>query len=128
MSRIDAEMLQSFVRLAAERLKGDWVVIGGCVLPLLGVEHRTTVDIDVAGPRDADADQVFILMEIAEELGLPVEAINQAGAFFLRRIEGWPDHVVVVRRVPPRPGDRVARAPAAARGAPLAPRLRPVVG
>ncbi len=98
MRSLDTELLQRFVDLAAERLRGDWVVIGGCVLPLLGIDHRVTLDIDVAGPKDADTEQVMILMEIAEELGLPVEAINQAGAFFLRRIEDWPEHIVEVRR------------------------------
>ncbi len=72
--------------------------MGGSVLPLLGVEYRVTLDIDVAGPDDAGMDQALALMEIAEELGLPVEAINQAGAYFLRRIRGWERHLVEIHR------------------------------
>ncbi len=98
MSGLDAKFLARFVVLAADRLDGDWVVIGGCVLPLLGVEHRVTVDIDVAGPDDADMGQMLVLMEIAEELGLPVETINQAGSHFLRRIEDWQEHLIEVQR------------------------------
>ena len=59
-----------------------------------------TLDIDVAGPDDAGSDQLLALMEIAEEIGLPVEAINQTGAYFLRRVDGWRDHLMAVHRGP----------------------------
>jgi hypothetical protein len=89
MKPIDKKLLAKFVQMAGDRLKGDWVIIGGTVLPLVGVHHRVTVDIDIVGPPDAGQEQTLVLMEICESLGLPVEAVNQAGAFFLRRIEGW---------------------------------------
>ncbi len=72
--------------------------MGGAVLPLLGIEHRTTLDIDVAWTKDVGSDQMLVLMEIAEQLGLPVEAVNQSGAFFLHRIENWKDNLVVLRK------------------------------
>jgi hypothetical protein len=95
---LDRETLQRFVALAGDRLEGDWVVIGGTVLPLLGVEHRVTVDIDVAGPAEAGMDQTLALLRIAEEIGLPVEAVNQAGALFLHRIRGWQSRLVEIHR------------------------------
>ena len=98
MKGLDQATLRRFVELAGERLTGDWVVIGGCVLPLLGIEHRVTVDIDMAGPDETDMRQMWILMEIAEELGLPVETINQVGGFFLRLVEDWRDHLVEIHR------------------------------
>ena len=100
MKPIDTALLQRFLELAGERLEGDWVVIGGMVLPLLGATHRVTLDIDIAGPDEATMSQTLVLMSIAEELGLPVEAINQAGAYFLHKIEGWQDHLVEVHRGP----------------------------
>jgi hypothetical protein len=98
MKPIDKKLLAKFVQMAGDRLKGDWVIIGGTVLPLVGVHHRVTVDIDIVGPPDAGQEQTLVLMEICESLGLPVEAVNQAGAFFLRRIEGWERDLVVVHR------------------------------
>lgn len=95
---LDRETMRRFVALAGDRLGGDWVVMGGTVLPLLGVEHRVTVDIDVAGPDEAGMEQTLILLGIAEELGLPVEAVNPAGAFFLRRVRGWKSHLVEIHR------------------------------
>jgi hypothetical protein len=96
VTALDAKVLRRFVELAGDRLEGDWVVIGGCVPHLLGLGVRTTLDIDVAGPPGSGPDQALALMEIAEELGLPVEAINLTGGFFLSKIEGWQQHVRVV--------------------------------
>ena len=98
MTGLTTATLRRFLKLAGERLTGDWVIIGGCVLPLLGIEHRVTVDLDVAGPDEADMRQSLVLMEIAEELGLTAEAINQAGAHFLRLVDDWRDHLVEVHR------------------------------
>jgi len=97
---IGVPLLERFLKLAGERLRGDWVVIGGCVLPLRGVEHRVTLDIDVAGPERAGMKDTLLLLEIAEELGLPVEAINQAGALFLRRIPDWESNLIEIHRGP----------------------------
>ena len=98
MKVLDAKTLARFVVLAGERLQGEWVIIGGCVLPLLGVEHRVTVDIDIAGPDDTDMRQMLALMEIAEELDLPVETINQSGSHFLRLIEDWRERLLEIHR------------------------------
>jgi uncharacterized nucleotidyltransferase DUF6036 len=95
---VDGSLLQRFLSLAGERLRGDWVVIGGCVLPLRGVEHRATLDIDIAGPDTAGMSETLLLFGIAEELGLPVEAINQAGALFLRRVPDWESMLIEVHR------------------------------
>jgi len=98
VSVLDGPLLGRFLELAGERLRGDWVVIGGCVLPLRGIELRTTVDIEVAGPDTAGTRDTLLLLEIAEELGLPVEAINQAGALFLKRIPDWESNLIEVHR------------------------------
>lgn len=100
MKAIDRAIVEKFVDLAAQRLSGDFVIIGGAVLSLLGIEGRTTVDIDVAGPKEASLGETLKLFEIAEGLGLPPEAINQAGAFFLHRIEDYERHLVLIRDGP----------------------------
>jgi hypothetical protein len=97
---IERHLLSRFLELAGERLAGDWVVIGGTVLSLLGGGQRVTVDIDVAGPEDAGMAETLVLFGIAEELGLPPEAINQAAAFFLHRVPGWREHLVPVHTGP----------------------------
>jgi hypothetical protein len=99
MEPISQATVIRFLQLAGERLTGDWVIVGGSVLPLLGVDHRVTLDIDLAS-YDLDSSQrsMIILMDIARDIGLPVEAINQAAAYFLEKIPNWRDQLVVVQR------------------------------
>ncbi|MFM8269421.1 MAG: DUF6036 family nucleotidyltransferase [Pseudomonadota bacterium] len=98
MKAIDLKTIKKFVEMAVEKLPGDWVIMGGSVLPLLGKQIRVTQDIDVAGPKNSTLEHTLKLMEIAEELNLPPEAINQAGAFFLNRIPHWKNHLILVAK------------------------------
>lgn len=95
---ITSSIMKKFIEAAGERLSGSWVVIGGSVLHLLNVESRQTEDIDLAGPLDATQADILAMMEIAEGFGLPIEAINQAGAFFLHRIANWQNKILKVHQ------------------------------
>jgi hypothetical protein len=96
MIGIDSKTTHRFFELAAKELKGDWIILGGSVMVLLGVNERFTVDIDLAGPKNATQADTLKLMTIAEKIGLAPEAINQAGAFFLSRIPRWEDNLVPI--------------------------------
>ena len=98
MRAITRSTLAKFVKLAGDRLTGDWVIIGGVVLPILGIDIRSTTDIDVAGPPDASQAQMLTLMDIVATLGLPVESINQAGAYFLYKIKNWQNMILLIHR------------------------------
>lgn len=98
MKPISSALMKRFVIAAGDRLRGDWVIIGGAVLPLSGIDVRVTVDIDIAGPTSSTQAEMLTLMEIGESLGLPVEAINQAGAFFLQKIPNWEKSLVEIYR------------------------------
>ena len=95
---ITSELMSKFVKSAATRLSGSWVIIGGSVLQLLNISARTTEDIDVAGPQTATQADILTLMEISQSLGLPIETINQAGAFFLHKIENWEKKLILVHK------------------------------
>ena len=96
MRPLDPQLLKEFIRRAADRVEGDWVVIGGTVLPLLGVGDRATLDIDLIPVGEASQSDILDLMEIAEQMGLPVEAVNQAGAYFLKKIPDFKDHLILL--------------------------------
>jgi hypothetical protein len=97
MSALDRALLLRFLDRAAELLEGDWIIMGGMVLPLMGVEDRVTYDIDIFCSEETTNAQTLVLLEIAQSLGIPPAAINQAGALFLMHIEDWRDNLVVVR-------------------------------
>ena len=86
------------MKRAGDHLVGEWVVVGGTVLPLLGIDHRTTTDIDVAMLSPSAPNHTLALMGIAEELGLPIESINQAAAYFLYKIDSFQSHLIVLHR------------------------------
>jgi hypothetical protein len=96
---MNSRTLKKFVEIASDRLVGEWVVIGGTVLPVLGVDHRVTLDIDFirVHEKESNADSL-ILMEIAEQMGLPIEAVNQAGAYFFSKVENAVDHLVILKK------------------------------
>lgn len=87
--------MKKFIAKALKTLEGEWVIIGGTVLPLMGIDHRVTMDIDLVNLNFRNSTQQTLeLMEIAESIGLPVEAINQAGAYFLSKINDVKDHLI----------------------------------
>lgn len=86
MKTLNTQLLSRFLELASRRLKGEWLLMGGTLLPAVGLNIRSTVDIDVVGLGEAENAQSLVLMEIAEELELPVESINQAAAYFLKKV------------------------------------------
>ena len=86
MKSLDQKILRKFLNLAGVRLKGDWVLIGGTVLPLLGVDHRITVDIDLVSLGKSSQGEMLEIMKLAADLGLPVETINSAGSYFFAKV------------------------------------------
>lgn len=97
MKKIDNKLLMEFIKKAVNRLSGDWIIIGGSVLQLLNIDVRITTDIDVAGPDSATQKDTLTLMDVAAEIGLPVEAINQAASYFLYKIPDWQNSLVLVQ-------------------------------
>ena len=85
MKALDSKLLRSFLKEATSKLKGEWILIGGTLLPAVGLDVRSTVDIDIVN-LDPDSDQALKLMELAEQLGLGVETINQAAAFYVHKL------------------------------------------
>jgi hypothetical protein len=83
---LDTRKLEEFLIEAGQRLKGEWLLVGGTLLPAVGLNIRPTVDIDLIGLGKEESAQMLELMEISENLNLPVETINQAAGFFLKKI------------------------------------------
>ncbi len=93
---LDRARIERLLESAAEKLTGDWVLVGGAAAAVWFAPSRTTEDIDLIGPQGTNAD-LLLLMEIAESHGLPVETINAAAGFYLRRVIGWNQELVLLR-------------------------------
>ncbi|MBI3018818.1 MAG: hypothetical protein HYY61_02890 [Deltaproteobacteria bacterium] len=97
---MEKKLLEKFIHLLANKVDGKWIIIGGSVLPLLEASFRHTQDIDIVGPSSSTQKDTLTLMEIAQSLGLPIEAINQAASFFLYKIPNWEKELVLIHKSP----------------------------
>ena len=86
MKALDVKLLQEFLRQAGDKLKGEWLLVGGTLLPAVGLNVRSTVDIDLVGLGTQEDAQSLAVMELTDGLGLSIETINQAAAFFVKKV------------------------------------------
>lgn len=87
MKQLNSQTLKKFLELAGKELQGQWLLVGGTLLPAVGLDIRSTIDIDLIGLSPKEAAQNLELMTLAEKIGLSVESVNQAAAFFLDKIK-----------------------------------------
>jgi hypothetical protein len=85
---LDERRIREVVDAVAERLDGHWLLLGGALVALWLEPRRVTEDVDLVGLGGTQGER-FALLELAAELGLPVEALNSAADYFVRRIDGW---------------------------------------
>ncbi|HEX2844775.1 MAG TPA: hypothetical protein VHP64_05945 [Candidatus Limnocylindria bacterium] len=95
--RFDRARIQGLLELAGERLTGEWLLIGGAAAAAWFAPVRTTEDIDLVGLGGSSGER-FALMELAASAAIPVEAVNSAADFFVRRVDGWRAQIVPLHR------------------------------
>jgi hypothetical protein len=95
--RFDRARIASFLALAGDTLDGEWLLIGGAAAAAWFAPSRTTEDIDMVGLGGTQAER-FALMDLATAAAVPIEAVNSAADFFVRRIAGWRDQLELLHR------------------------------
>jgi hypothetical protein len=95
-AELDAARLELIVQAVADRLPGDWLLVGGALVALWLDGRRVTEDVDLVGLEETGASRLTLL-GLAADLGLPVEALNSTADFFVARIPDWRDHLVPFR-------------------------------
>jgi hypothetical protein len=95
--RFDRSRIQALVERAGARLDGGWLLVGGSAAAIWFAPERTTEDVDLVG-LEGTQDERLALMDLAAEASIPVEAVNSAAAYFIRKIPDWRDHLVEVTR------------------------------
>ena len=97
--RFDRARIAAFLERAGAQLTGDWLLIEGAAAAAWFSTARTTEDIDLIGLAGTSAERLA-LMDLAVDAGLPIEAVNSAADFFVRRIDGWRAELVPLVRGP----------------------------
>jgi hypothetical protein len=65
---LDRARLERVVEAIAERLPGDWLLVGGALVALWLEPRRTTEDVDIVG-LGGTTDERLALLRLAAELG-----------------------------------------------------------
>lgn len=94
---LDGRRIDSIVQAVADRLEGEWLLVGGSLVALWIDARRTTEDVDLV-PVRGSKDARLNLLGLAADLGLPVESLNSAADFFVERIPNWTDEIEVLRK------------------------------
>ena len=92
VASFDRAQIAAIVHAIGDHLEGDWLVVGGASIALWLEPRRLTEDVDVV-PMTQTGRERLALMELAHELGLPIESVNSAADFFVYRVEGWRDEI-----------------------------------
>lgn len=95
---IKLESYQKFVNSVADEITGDWLIIGGSLLAILGAHQRVTADIDICPIGNMNNDLQLELMNLAIKCGLSIEAINPAADFFVKKIPNWKSSIVLFKK------------------------------
>lgn len=93
---MDRQRIDAVVQAVADRLDGEWLLVGGSLVALWIDARRTTEDVDLVPVRGAK-DARMELLGLAADLGLPVEALNSAADFFVERIPNWTQEIAILR-------------------------------
>ncbi len=95
---IQAENYQKFINLVADEISGDWLVIGGSLLAVLGENQRVTADIDICPIENMTNSSQLELMNLALKCDLSIEAINPAADFFVKQIPNWKNSIILLKK------------------------------
>jgi hypothetical protein len=94
---VDRQRIDAVVQAVADRLDGEWLLVGGSLVALWIDARRTTEDVDLVPVRGGN-DARMALLGLAADLKLPVEALNSAADFFVERIPRWTDEIAILRK------------------------------
>src|SRR6266536_3546266 len=91
-AQLRAAAIEAVVTALSDRVGGDWLLVGGALVALWLEPRRTTEDVDLV-PVSGAPNARLELMRVADEMGLPIEAVNSAAEFFVNRIPDWREQV-----------------------------------
>ncbi len=77
-------------------LKGDWLIVGGALLHVLGISDRETLDIDLVPLEEVTNRDQLAIMEITVKNGFPPETINFSAEYFVKKQKNWENELVLI--------------------------------
>ncbi|HPA73748.1 MAG TPA: hypothetical protein PKY31_15870 [Spirochaetota bacterium] len=94
---MNRDSIPALFEAIARDISGDWVLVGGALLCVLGLTDRVTIDIDLVPLGKVTNRDQLAVMEIAEKNGFPPEAVNFGAEYFVKKQKGWEKELVLLR-------------------------------
>ena len=94
---VNRDSIPALFEAIARDISGDWVLVGGALLRVLGLTDRVTIDIDLVPIGKVTNRDQLAVMEIAEKNGFPPEAVNFGAEYFVKKQKGWEKELVLLR-------------------------------
>ncbi len=79
-----------------KNLHGDWLLVGGALLHVLGISERVTLDIDLVPLGEITNTDQLKIMKIAEKNNFPPETINFSAEYFVKKQKNWKKELVIL--------------------------------
>jgi hypothetical protein len=80
-----------------KNLNGEWLLVGGALLHVLGISKTETLDLDLVPiGLITNSDQLKI-MDIALKNGFPPETINFAAEYYVKKQKNWQNELVLLK-------------------------------
>jgi hypothetical protein len=79
-----------------KNLHGEWLLVGGALLHVLGISDRVTLDIDIVPLGEITNNDQLKIMAIAENNNFPPETINFAAEYFVKKQKNWRNELVIL--------------------------------
>jgi hypothetical protein len=96
---LDKSRIAHFIELVGERLRGDWLLVGGAAAALWFRDQRVTEDVDLFGLDGTNRERADLL-DLAAAESFPLEIVNTTADWFVRRIPDWREQLEVLHRGP----------------------------
>jgi hypothetical protein len=93
---LDRACVERFIAAAADRLQGEWVLMGGSLAAVWLARERRTADLEFVDLAPS-SEHRLALFDLLDELGLELTTVNPAAEYFLRRVPDWRAHLEVLR-------------------------------
>lgn len=94
---MNSDTIPALFEAIAGGISGEWVLVGGALLRVLGLTDRVTLDIDLVPLGKVTNSDQLAVMEIAEKNGFPPEMVNFGAEYFVKKQKGWEKELVLLR-------------------------------
>lgn len=95
---MDSTKINTLIDQLLEALDGDWLLVGGALLHVLGISDRYTLDVDLVPLQEVTNKDQLKAIDVAVKNNLPPESINFAAEYFVKKQKNWKREIILLKQ------------------------------